>query len=174
MHEGVKHEIIEDGALGKKVKESGFKMKMVRGDHLIDAVWARNLSSLWQAIKRLMVPLYLQNGGYAVAIFFAVLFLLFMPFPLLVYSSVFFGVTYSFIPLFVLSLTASILLYIAAFIETKILHLKFLNALLCPIGSFIVVFGFLSGIIQAKSNTAVSWRGRSYSMKEYVQDSIQV
>jgi len=28
----VKHEIIEDGALGKKVKESGFKMKMVRGD----------------------------------------------------------------------------------------------------------------------------------------------
>jgi glycosyltransferase involved in cell wall biosynthesis len=174
MHEGVKHEIIEDGALGKKVKESGFKMKMVRGDHLIDAVWARNLSSLCQAIKRLMVPLYLQNGGYAVAIFFAVLFLLFMPFPLLVYSSVFYGVTYSFIPLFVLSLTASILLYIAAFIETKILHLKFLNALLCPIGSFIVVFGFLSGIIQAKSNTAVSWRGRSYSMKEYVQDSIQV
>jgi glycosyltransferase involved in cell wall biosynthesis len=174
MHEGVKHEIIEDGALGKKVKESGFKMKMVRGDHLIDAVWARNLSSLCQAIKRLMVPLYLQNGGYAVAIFFAVLFLLFMPFPLLVYSSVFYGVTYSFIPLFVLSLTASILLYIAAFIETKILHLKFLNALLCPVGSFIVVFGFLSGIIQAKSNTAVSWRGRSYSMKEYVQDSIQV
>ena len=32
MHEGVKHEIIEDGALGKKVKESGHKMKMVRGE----------------------------------------------------------------------------------------------------------------------------------------------
>ena len=30
MHEGVKHEIIEDGALGKKVKESGYKMKMVK------------------------------------------------------------------------------------------------------------------------------------------------
>ncbi|MEK6834361.1 MAG: glycosyltransferase, partial [Thermoproteota archaeon] len=29
-HEGVKGEIVEDGALGKKVKESGFKMKMVR------------------------------------------------------------------------------------------------------------------------------------------------
>ncbi|TAK24008.1 MAG: glycosyltransferase, partial [Nitrosarchaeum sp.] len=37
MHEGVKHEIIEDGALGKKVKESGYKMKMTRGDHLIEA-----------------------------------------------------------------------------------------------------------------------------------------
>ena len=42
MHEGVKHEIIEDGALGKKVKESGYKMRIVRGDDLIDAVWARD------------------------------------------------------------------------------------------------------------------------------------
>jgi len=174
MHEGVKHEIIEDGALGKKVKESGFKMKMVRGDHLIDAVWARDLSSLWHAIKRLMVPLYFQNKGYAIGIFFAVLFLLFMQFPLLVYSIIFFNEGNSFLLLFASALSASILLYIAAFIETKILHLKFSNALLCPVGSFIVVFGFLSGIIHAKSNAAISWRGRNYSMKEYVQDSIQV
>lgn len=173
-HEGVKHEIIEDGALGKKVKESGFKLRMVRGDHLIDAVWARDLSSLWHALKRLMIPLYLQNKGYAVGIFFAVLFLLFMPFPLLAYTIVFFNVTNSFMVLFVLSLIASLLIYVAAFVETKFLYLKFTNALLCPVGSFIVVFGFLGGILQAKSRTAVSWRGRSYSMKEYVQDSIQV
>ena len=57
MHEGVKQEIIEDGALGKKVKESGYKMKMVRGEHLIEAVWARDKSTLWNALKRLMVPL---------------------------------------------------------------------------------------------------------------------
>ena len=31
-HEGVKEEIIEDGALGKKVKESGYKIKMVRAE----------------------------------------------------------------------------------------------------------------------------------------------
>lgn len=173
-HEGVKHEIIEDGALGKKVKESGFKLRMVRGDHLIDAVWARDLSSLWHALKRLMIPLYLQNKGYAIGIFFAVLFLLFMPFPLLVYSSLFYDLSNSFLALFFSSLVASLLIYIAATIETKFLYLKFSNALLCPIGSFVVVFGFLGGIFQAKSKTAVSWRGRNYSMKEYVQDSIQV
>jgi len=37
-----------------------------------------------------------------------------------------------------------------------------------------VVAGFFSGIIQANSKTAVSWRGRSYSMKEYVTNSISV
>ena len=88
-HEGVKGEIIEDGALGKKVKESGFKMRMVDGRHLIDAVWARDSSTLWNALKRLMIPLYLQNPRIAIGSSFAVLFLLFIPFPLLTYSIIF-------------------------------------------------------------------------------------
>jgi len=174
MHQGVKHEIIEDGALGRKVKESGFKLRMVRGDHLIDAVWARDLSSLWQALKRLMIPLYLQSSKIAVGIFFAVLFLLFMPFPILVYVTIFFQMTNSFLLLFIMALTASVLIYIAAFVETRILHLGFFYAFLCPIGSFIVAFGFLSGILSANRNTAVTWRGRNYSMKKHVQNSIQV
>ena len=82
MHEGVKHEIIEDGALGKKVKEARYKMKMVRGEHLIEAVWARDKGTLWNALKRLMVPLYLQSGKIAIGIFFAIVFLLFVPFPI--------------------------------------------------------------------------------------------
>lgn len=173
-HEGVKHEIIEDGALGKKVKESGFKMRMVRGDHLIDAVWARDWDSLWNALKRLMIPLYLQTGKIAVGIFVAVLFLLFMPFPLLVYSAVFFGMTDSFSLLLAISALSSILIYVATLCEAKLLHIKKIYALLCPIGSFIVVSGFLSGIIQAKSNRAVSWRGREYAMKDDIQNSISV
>ena len=88
MHEGVKHEIIEDGALGRKVKESGHKMRIVRGDDLIDAVWARDASTLWHALKRLMVPLYLQSEKIAVGSFFAVLFLLFIPFPVFVIANI--------------------------------------------------------------------------------------
>jgi len=84
------------------------------------------------------------------------------------------NLTNSFLLLFSTSLIASILIYIAAFVEAKILHIKLSNALFCPAGSFVVSFGFLSGILHAKSDTAISWRGRSYSMKEYVQNSIQV
>lgn len=173
-HEGVKQEIIEDGALGKKVKASGHKMKMVRGDHLIDAIWARDLSSLWHALKRLMVPLYLQNGGIAFGIFVAVLFLLFMPFPLLVYSGIFVNEGVSFEILFFVSLMSSLLIYIGAFTESKELHLRRAYSLLGPIGSLVVIIGFLGGIIHAKSDSAVQWRGRKYSIKEYFQDSISV
>ncbi|WP_268542115.1 glycosyltransferase [Candidatus Nitrosotenuis cloacae] len=174
MHEGVRGEIIEDGALGKKVKESGFKMKMVRGDHLIDAVWARDWSTLWHALKRLMIPLYLQNGKVAAGVFSAVLFLLFMPYAFLAYSSALLFYSESFQVLFAASLASSALLYTAGILDARELGIKPRYALCGPAGSLIVVGGFLFGLIHAKSNAAVSWRGRAYSMKDHTQNSISV
>ena len=172
-HESVKGELVEDGALGKKVKESNFKMRMVRGEHLIDAVWARDYLTLWNALKRLMIPLYLQNSKIAVASFFGVLFLLFMPFPILGYSTIF--SSDSSLVLFVISCIASSLVYLGGMLDaTKGLDLKLRYSLFAPVGSLIVVCGFLAGLIQAKSKTAVSWRGRTYHMKGQVQKSINV
>jgi glycosyltransferase involved in cell wall biosynthesis len=175
MHEGVKQEIIEDGALGKKVKELGYKMKMVRGDHLIDAVWARDKSTLWNALKRLMVPLYLQSGKIAIGIFFAVVFLLFIPFPVFAVSTLLPVETTSAKILCISAGFASTLIYIGAIIEAKVgLGLRFVHALFAPLGGLVVVLGFLSGLIQAKSASSVTWKERSYSMKDHTQSSISV
>ncbi len=174
-HEGVRQELIEDGALGKKVKESGFKMRMVRGEHLIDAVWARDINTLWNALKRLMVPFYLQNAKLAVASSVGVLFLLFIPFPIFAYSVISFNDTTSSLVLVVIAGIASALVYTGAILDaTKGLDLGIKYALLAPIGAFVVVGGFFAGLIQAKSKTAVSWRGRTYHMKGQVQKSINV
>ncbi len=173
-HKGVKQEIIEDGALGKKVKESGYKMRMVRGDHLIDAVWARDGRTLWNALKRLMIPLYLQSRQIAVGIFFAVLFLLFMPFVLLGYSLATFDGAISSSVLLIVSSIASILVYTGAIMESRQLYIKVLYAALGPVGGLVIVAGFLSGLIQAGGDTAVSWRGRTYSMKDHAQNPINV
>jgi len=173
MHEGVKHEIIEDGALGKKVKELGFKMRIVRGDHLIEAVWARDKNTLWNALKRLMIPLYLQSKKIAIGSFFAVLFLLFIPFLILAYSTLRLEST-SFLILSIASLVASVMIYIGAILEVKkLLQLRLVYALFAPLGGLVVTLGFLSGLLQAKNST-VTWRGRSYSMKDHVQNSISV
>jgi chlorobactene glucosyltransferase len=56
-HKGVRQELVEDGALGGKVKEGGFLLKMVRGEHHIEAVWARDLYTMWHGLRRLMIPL---------------------------------------------------------------------------------------------------------------------
>ncbi len=175
MHEGVKQEIIEDGALGKKVKELGYKMKMVRGDHLIDAVWARDRITLWNALKRLMVPLYLQSGKIAIGIFFAVLFLLFIPFPVFAASVLLPIEATSAKMLCISAAIASILIYIGAIIEVKIgLKLRLVHAFFAPLGGLVVVLGFLSGLIQAKSDSSVTWKERVYSMKNHTQNSISV
>ena len=175
MHEGVKQEIIEDGALGKKVKELGYKMKMVRGEHLIDAVWARDKSTLWNALKRLMVPLYLRSGKIAIGIFVAVLFLLFIPFPVFAVSVSLPIESTSTKILCVTAAIASILIYIGAIIEAKVgLELRFVHALFAPLGSLVVVLGFLSGLLQANSTSSVTWKERNYSMKDHTQSSISV
>lgn len=174
-HEGVKQEIIEDGALGEKVKESGYKIKMVRGEHLIEAVWARDKSTLWNALKRLMIPLYLQSGKIAIGIFFVVLFLLFIPFPVFAASISLPIETTSAKILCVTAAIASILIYIGAIVEAKVgFELKFVHALFAPLGSLVVVLGFLSGLLQAKNTSSVTWRGRVYSMKDHTQNSISV
>lgn len=172
-HEGVKQEIIEDGALGKKVKDAGYKMKMVRAEHLVDAVWARDKGTLWNALKRLMVPLYLQSGKIAIGIFFAIVFLLFVPFPILAISTSLAIETTSAKLLCMTSAIASVLIYIGAIMEVKVgLKIKLVYAVFAPLGSLVVVLGFLSGLLQAKRTSAVTWRGRSYSMKDHSQSSI--
>ena len=174
-HEGVKHEIVEDGALGKKAKEGGYKIRMVKGEHLIDAVWARDRNTLWNALKRLMVPLYLQSKNIAVGIFVAVLFLLFMPFPILAYSSSILHEGGSGMALFLTSLVASILIYAGGVIEArKGLFSSSIYGVFAPVGSTIIVLGFLCGLLQAKSDKAVSWRGRVYSGKDHAQNSINI
>ena len=174
-HEKVKHEIIEDGALGKITKESGFRLKMVRGEHLLDAVYSRSSQEMWNGLERLMVPLYHQNKSYAVGVFFAVLFILFIPIPFLIYSIIFLENSISFIPLLASAILSTSTIFIAAFMETKMgLNLNSVFGLFAPLGGLIVTCGFLSGILQANKSSAVSWRGRKYSVKEFSQNYLNL
>ncbi len=174
-HEGVKSDIVEDGALGKKVKEQGFKLKMVRGEHLVEAIWARDWATLWHALKRLMIPLYIQSNKIAVGIFFAVLFLLFMPFPILAYSAIFVNISESFGILCGISLISVGLFYLGSIIDAKKgLSLGFRHALFAPIGSTVITAGFLTGILHARRSNSLTWRGRTYSLSETAQHSINL
>ena len=174
-HEKVKQEIIEDGALGKITKESGYALKMVRGEHLIEALYSRSSKEMWNGLKRLMVPLYHQDTKSAIGVFFAVLFILFMPIPLLTYAVIAFEPNLSFTTLLISAIISTITIFSASIMETKMgLNLSIVNSIFAPIGSIIVVLGFLSGILQANKSTAVSWRGRKYSVKEFSQNYLKV
>ena len=174
-HEKVKQEIIEDGALGKITKESGYALKMVRGEHLIEALYSRSAKEMWNGLKRLMVPLYHQSSSTAVGVFFAVLFILFMPIPLLGYSIIAFEPNISFTTLLISAIISTITIFSASIMEAKMgLNISIINSTCAPIGGIIVVLGFLSGILHANKSSAVSWRGRKYSVKEFSQNYLKV
>ena len=167
-HKGVRQELVEDGALGGKVKEGRFRMKMVRGENQIKAVWARDLPTLWQGLRRLMISVYFQNksGAYMMAV--AVLFILFVPFGLLPYlAAATLANNISFHILLGLQLAA-----IALIIATTAVQCRFgvfenpAYALASPLSGALISFGFLSAIAVARKKGAVSWRDRQYTISK--------
>lgn len=168
-HEGVRSELVEDGALGGKVKAAKFRMKMVRGENHVDAVWARDFETLWHGLRRLMIPLYHQNrkGGFMMLLF--VIFILFVPFALLPYSLLVGGLgdEVSKNLLLALQFSTVALILLATAVQCRLgVFQNPAYALASPLGGAIVSFGFLFAIANAGKTGAVSWRDREYTMSE--------
>lgn len=162
-HRGVRREIVEDGALGGKVKSAGYRLKMFIADRHINAIWARDGPTLWNALKRLMAPLYIQSPPMAAGILAAVAFLLFLPFPMAAYSASHDAGTSGAV-LAAASGAASLLAFCGAVAETRILRTGLPYCLACPLGGAVVTFGFLAGVLRARGANSVSWRGRRYTL----------
>jgi glycosyltransferase involved in cell wall biosynthesis len=163
-HEGVKEELVEDGALGGKVKASKFRMKMVRGESHIDAVWARDLPTLWQGLRRLMIPIYYQDKVNAYMMAMAVFFILFAPFASLPYLPVasFAGNT-SYQILFVLQISAIALIMVTTAAQCRLAIFESpVYAFAAPLSGALISLSFMSAIADAKKKGAVSWRDRKY------------
>lgn len=172
-HKGVRQELVEDGALGGKVKEHKFRMKMVRGESQIKAVWARDLQTLWDGLRRLMMPIYYQNRSGAYLMVIAVFFILFAPFALLPYLPAAAAASanninnISFQLLLGIQLAAIALIFVATAVQCKLgVFESPLYALASPLSGALVSFGFLSAIVDAGNGGTVSWRDRQYTVSE--------
>ena len=87
-HKSVREEIIEDGELGRKVKEQGFSLRVVHGEKHITAVWARDPSTLWHGLRRLMIPLFRKEKIKASMMVVATFILLLLPLIILPFSAI--------------------------------------------------------------------------------------
>jgi glycosyltransferase involved in cell wall biosynthesis len=166
-HSDVRNELVEDGALGSRVKKSGFKLKMFRGEHMISAVWARDFSSLWNGLGRLIIPLYTISKFNAISIFLVSFFLFLAPFLVLPYSFAFMeGIITKM--LFGVSSIICMLITASGMFEARAgLKINPLYALASPLAAAIIAFGFLSGIVKAGRKKGVQWRGRDYVYSLY-------
>jgi glycosyltransferase involved in cell wall biosynthesis len=113
-HKSVRQEIVEDAELGRKVKEQGFCLRVVHGERYVNAMWARDSSTLWHGLRRIMIPIYKKEKLKASIMVVATFILLLLPLIILPFSIIIAingeGVTQSLIPLFLN--TMSILLIV--------------------------------------------------------------
>jgi glycosyltransferase involved in cell wall biosynthesis len=164
-HESVKHEIIEDGALGKKVKEGNFKMKMVRGESYVQAIWARNSTELINAIDRLVIPLFKEKRLEASLLSIALFFLLLFPiliFPLSLISNINhpnlinFGISLLSGLILVILLITNLIQIQKTLFFNKIYSIGFI------IGGAIIVTRFINRLIKSNTKSIINWRDRVY------------
>jgi chlorobactene glucosyltransferase len=164
-HESVKHEIIEDGALGKKVKKANFKMKMVRGESYVQAIWARNSIELFNAIDRLVIPLFKEKRLEASLLSIALFFLLLFPaliFPLSLISSINhpnlinFGISFLSLSILIILLITNLIQIQETLFFNKIYSIGFI------IGGAIIVTIFIKRLIKSKTKSIINWRDRIY------------
>lgn len=166
-HESVKHEIIEDGALGKRVKEGNFKLRMVRGESYVQAIWARKSSDLSKAIDRLLIPMFKENRLKSTLLSIALFFLMifpFMVFPLSLTLSILHPNQLNFVILLFANMTLFILLLTNLIQISYTLIYNKLYSLGFIIGATIIVSRFLVRIVTSNRKSVVNWRDRIYNI----------
>ena len=159
-HYRTRGEIVEDGVLGRIVKNSKYKMLIVSGTKNVTAVWARDRRTLWNAIKRLMVPIASSNQKQAVGITTAVAFLMMVPFGLVAYASAFLTHGIDFQILFASSMAATIAAFVGAAVNSRIIQHSMLYSVFAPLGGAVLTLGFLSGAL-VPNGGSVSWRDKN-------------
>lgn len=166
-HAAVKHEIIEDGALGKKVKEENFKMKMLRGESYVHAIWARNSSELFKAIDRLVIPIFKENRVKSILLSLGLFFLLIFPFVTFFLSLTLCVIFPNVVHFVMLLLTGSILFILLLTNLIQLSNTLFLNkiySLGIILGAIIIVSRFFSRLVISNRNSIIKWRDRLYKI----------
>jgi cellulose synthase/poly-beta-1,6-N-acetylglucosamine synthase-like glycosyltransferase len=178
-HKAVKSEIVEDGALGRKVKEEEFKLKVVRGERNVEAIWARDFSTLWDGLRRLMIPLYHRERTNALLMTISSFLLLLLPFLALPFLLLFSTTTLFFVDgnysisvndyLLLVDIATIGLLFSTSAIQSKYtLFQNMLYSLGSPVAGVIVFFAFISSILDTTKKKAVSWKDRQYIINKSI------
>ena len=168
-HAIVKSEIVEDGALGKKLKEEGYKLKMFRGEDLLEAYWARDFNTLWNSLKRLIIPLYFTDRLNSILMTIGIFFLMSFPFLVLIYCLVAYYARLAEQDLSYSILASFTILNIMSIYWTNFYQLKKANThnavyfLGTPVGCFVVSLSFVWSILISDKHAKIKWRDREYN-----------
>jgi chlorobactene glucosyltransferase len=156
---------------------------MIRGESYVAALWARDFTTLWNGLRRLIIPLYSRNKNGAILVITAVFILLIAPLIFLLLSLwLSFSLSWVFPKLSTeadnlhlldsflttICILTVVLMFVCTAVQSKLAMFQSMTYALCfPIAAFVIFSSFVSSLIEARKNGIVSWRGRDYHVREY-------
>ena len=162
-HEQVRRELVEDGALGRIVKEQGMSLRLVRGENYVEALWARDPRSLWHALRRIIIPLHTEKKKSAMMITAFIFFILMEPFLTFPLSLLYLSENSLKGPSEIICLLTIILILICSIVQSRFgLLQKSIYGLGFVLGCTVITASFLMSAFSLKGNRTVKWRDRSY------------
>ncbi len=168
-HRAVKSELIEDVALGEKIRQQKLNFKMLIGEPHVKTKISGNFAGIWQNLKR-SINLFPFVYGQVITSFLLII-LLFEPFIsifIVIYMQFikFSGYELLLVQIFsIVTLFNIITIYLVN--TLKLLHYQFekpLYTLTFPISCIIISIGFIFFMARGKKGFEINWRERSYSI----------
>ena len=146
---------------------------MFRGENLLEAFWARDFSTLWNSLKRLIIPLFFTDRTNSVVMTVGIFFLMGFPYLVILYCVLLIALNpqpnLSLYLLLCISVTCVFNIFVINYYQLKKANthntIYFLGA---PVGCMIVSFSFLLSILISKNNAKITWRDREYNYNNRV------
>ena len=162
-HASVKGHIIEDLYIGRRIKKMGFRLLIADGSNGVEAIWSRDLRSLYNSLARLMVTMAARNRFKAALCWVQLALLLVSPhlstaISLLVALDD--GSSYNtyYNTSFLLASLAAFFSQTGSFIQqARIQRIPWLYCMTACIGSIVAMCGFSGGM-----GARTKWRSREY------------
>jgi chlorobactene glucosyltransferase len=179
----VRNAIQEDEALGIRIKRSGYKLRLIQMNNLINALWSRDLSTLWDGIGRTITPMILKEKRKVIINFFTIFCMITLPFVILLPYTIIvslYGINisdkndfYCNCGILILNLIIFFLAIISITLNSvKTCKISPLYTVLYPLGSIFLVIAYLASIIplllplrKNSSKKTIQWKGRIYTYK---------
>jgi len=179
----VRNAIQEDEALGIRIKQSGYKLRFIQMNNLVRALWSRDLSTLWHGIGRTITPMILKEKRKVIINFFAIFYLITLPFVILLPYTIIVSVSgihisdkndfYYNCGIFILNLIIFFMAILSITLNSvETYKISPLYTILYPLGSIFLVIAYLASIIplllslhKNSSKKTIEWKGRMYTYK---------
>jgi chlorobactene glucosyltransferase len=179
----VRNAIQEDEALGIRIKQSGYKLRLIQMNNLVRALWSRDLSTLWHGIGRTITPMILKEKRKVIINFFAIFCMITLPFVILLPYTIIVSLSgihisdkndfYYNCGIFILDLIIFFMAIISITLNSgETYKISPLYTILYPLGSIFLVIAYLASIIplllslhKNSSKKTIEWKGRMYTYK---------